>query len=174
MSKKPPSEKEREASRRRTRAWVAANPERKKAADTAYRTANAEKLRLYHKSRYQANKEKMAAASRENYLKNKDAYKERARKSLDKHRAEHYALVRARRVKKRDSVKKYLFKLQNGRCAYCRCKLDFAAMHIDHIMPVKLGGKNERSNYQLTCPSCNHTKCAKHPIAFAQSLGRLL
>jgi 5-methylcytosine-specific restriction endonuclease McrA len=66
-----------------------------------------------------------------------------------------------------------LSQFQRGRCAYCRIKLT-DKFHVDHIMPLKLGGSNERSNLQLTCGSCNHKKNAAHPLDFARSLGRLL
>lgn len=80
---------------------------------------------------------------------------------------------KSRKIRKRHETIKVLMKLQRGRCAVCREKLG-ADLHIDHIMPKKLGGSNARSNLQLTCPPCNLTKHAQHPIDHARSLGRLL
>lgn len=62
---------------------------------------------------------------------------------------------------------------QKWRCVACRksIKLKF---HIDHIMPLALGGKHERLNIQLLCPTCNARKSKKHPIDFMQSIGYLL
>lgn len=66
-----------------------------------------------------------------------------------------------------------IYLLQKGRCAYCRAflGLDF---HVDHIVPVALGGTNDPVNLQLACPNCNVAKGATPPAAFAQSLGLLI
>lgn len=34
-------------------------------------------------------------------------------------------------------------------------------MHIDHVVPKKLGGKNNIKNLNPSCQSCNSTKGAK-------------
>jgi 5-methylcytosine-specific restriction endonuclease McrA len=45
---------------------------------------------------------------------------------------------------------------QNLRCALCGTRLDRAARpHVDHIVPVALGGKSDVSNLQLLCHPCN-------------------
>jgi 5-methylcytosine-specific restriction endonuclease McrA len=41
-------------------------------------------------------------------------------------------------------------------------------------MPLARGGTNHRRNIQILCPSCNLRKGWKHPIDFAQEMGRLL
>lgn len=87
----------------------------------------------------------------------------------DKRRADR----KSRKIAKRRETIKVLMKLQRGRCAICRDKLT-ADLHIDHIMPRKLGGSNARSNLQLTCIPCNLTKSAQHPIDHARTIGRLL
>jgi len=35
---------------------------------------------------------------------------------------------------------------------------------LDHIVPVALGGRDERSNYQWLCRTCNRRKGAKMPM----------
>lgn len=66
-----------------------------------------------------------------------------------------------------------LFKLQKGKCACCGEPLgnDF---HMDHIMPLALGGANEDSNIQLLKQKCNNQKHIKDPIEFMQLRGFLL
>jgi len=66
-----------------------------------------------------------------------------------------------------------IFRLQLGKCAYCRVDLN-QRYHVDHIMPLALGGSNARHNLQLTCELCNSRKGAKDPLVFARKLGLLL
>jgi len=63
---------------------------------------------------------------------------------------------------------------QKGKCAWCRVDLRRVQRHADHILPLALGGSNDRQNIQILCRSCNLSKGAKHPIEFARREGRLL
>lgn len=64
-------------------------------------------------------------------------------------------------------------KLQRGKCAICRVRLN-DDWHMDHIVPLAKGGLHEARNIQLLCAPCNLKKSAKDPIEHMQSLGRLL
>ena len=68
---------------------------------------------------------------------------------------------------------KVLFILQKGKCPCCRKELgdDY---HIDHIIPLALGGDNSKGNFQLLRKQCNQKKYAKHPVDYMQSKGFLL
>lgn len=67
-----------------------------------------------------------------------------------------------------------LFSLQKGKCA-CGCNQNLGDdYHVDHIMPVALGGANEDWNIQLLRKRCNQQKSAKHPIDFMKQKGFLL
>jgi 5-methylcytosine-specific restriction endonuclease McrA len=59
----------------------------------------------------------------------------------------------------------------NGHCAYCGCKLEYKEMQVDHIIPIARGhsdalmkvekmkrGKEDISNYNPSCRSCNFRK----------------
>lgn len=86
-----------------------------------------------------------------------------------------------RRARKRENggvlsrdIADKLYKLQRGRCA-CGCGKNLGDdYHLDHIMPIKLGGANKDCNIQLLRPFCNTQKHAKHPIDYMQSKGFLL
>jgi len=71
------------------------------------------------------------------------------------------------------NIKIKLYELQRGRCACCRQPLG-ADYHLDHIMPLALGGQNVDSNMQLLRAVCNLSKGAKHPVDYMQRKGMLL
>lgn len=50
--------------------------------------------------------------------------------------------------------------IEDGRhvCAYCGSTDE---LQVDHIVPLKHGGTNDRSNLQVLCRSCNNAKGAK-------------
>lgn len=66
-----------------------------------------------------------------------------------------------------------LFKLQRGKCACCGEPLG-ADYHLDHIMPLALGGSNTDDNAQLLRARCNLQKNAMHPVEFMRQRGFLL
>ena len=57
-----------------------------------------------------------------------------------------------------------LFDSQLGCCAnsYCGRSLKDGC-HVDHIMPLALGGNNDLRNLQFLCPNCNIRKSKLHP-----------
>lgn len=72
----------------------------------------------------------------------------------------------------KDIVEKLIF-LQKGKCACCGEAIN-NNYHLDHKMPIALGGANEDWNMQLLTSKCNLKKGKKHPIEYMQSKGYLL
>ena len=130
--------------------WRATNPEKAKEANAKWRASNTE--------RHIAAKAKWAAANPESNRIRKQ--NRRARK-----------IANGGRLSPGLAAK--LFKLQRGKCACCHVSIA-DGNHLDHNIPVALGGPNEDWNMQLLCPPCNLQKHAKHPIDFMQSRGFLL
>jgi 5-methylcytosine-specific restriction endonuclease McrA len=56
-----------------------------------------------------------------------------------------------------------IFESQNFMCPGCDKDLKNEGYHVDHIMPLFLGGSNWPWNLQILCRSCNSSKGAKHP-----------
>jgi len=135
--------------RENAKAWAEANRDRKRANNAAWRADNAELLRQIRANWKTRNKERI-----------------RIYKQTRRARAASSVGVLSIDIAAR------LGKSQRGQCANCRKK--FGEYHIDHIVPLALGGANEDSNVQLLCPPCNWRKNAMHPIDFAQQEGRLL
>lgn len=145
-------------------AWRAANPEKAKTSIAEYREKNKDKIR--------AEKIAWAAANRDRMLKLKSAWN---KANAEKRRLyEHNRRARQSGEKLSPCLGDKLFKLQRGKCA-CGCKQPLGTdYHLDHIMPLALGGSNTDDNIQLLRATCNQQKYAKHPVDFMQSRGFLL
>lgn len=66
-----------------------------------------------------------------------------------------------------------ILKNQRGKCIYCPTRLR-DKYHVDHVVPLSKGGRNDRQNLQLLCEPCNLSKGSKDPIEFSQQRGLLL
>lgn len=153
--------KERRADGRRLayeREWAEAHREDTRRNARAYYWRNRERLiekareknrqsREYRRSWGQTNKEKVLAYSR-----NRRAREYRAAGS---HGPEDVAQQYGR---------------QGGKCYYCGEGVG-EQYHVDHIVPLLLGGSNGPENIVIACPWCNRSKGARHPMEFC---GRLL
>jgi len=145
--------------------------EEHKAYQTAYQAAHAEELDEYRRAYRLANAEKIAAKFQERYA---------------SHRADYIARAedRQRKLSQRGSYTQEeidrLYDSQCGKCAGCGKAIERTrdrkvknGYEVDHIMPVKLSGKNTIDNLQLLCRSCNRKKHAMHPDAWAARIGKL-
>lgn len=57
-----------------------------------------------------------------------------------------------------------MYSEQDGRCAYCGITIyrDIDSdVHVDHIIPLTMGGSNWPSNLTLSCQSCNLSKSSR-------------
>lgn len=134
--------------------WRASNPERHAANSMSWRKSNPEKTSEILRKYRSLNSEALSAARSRRRAANKNAEGTHTAADI-----------------------KAIFEKQNGLCANCETKLFKSGKqkyHVDHIMPLKLGGSNWPSNLQCLCPDCNLRKNAKHPIDWANENGRLL
>lgn len=155
-----------EKARAKTSKWVAANPEKKRATNIAWAIANPDKVSAARAAWRAENPEKCKELAHKWRAANPDAgrinsHNRRARKRANGGRLSH-------------DIAEHLFKLQRGKCA-CGCKQSLGDdYHLDHIMPLALGGPNADDNIQLLRSTCNQKKSTKHPVDFMQSKGYLL
>jgi 5-methylcytosine-specific restriction endonuclease McrA len=167
--------------------WRVANPERKKANDAAWVAANLEKHRQHQREYVARNREHLLEKQREYHHRNREARAERgsawlranpdkARAACARWRAKNVELRRIiernRKAKKRAAdgvlsrgIVQRLLLSQKGLCACCGKPLG-TDYHLDHIMPIALGGANSDWNVQLLLGKCNLQKGAKHPDVF--------
>ena len=147
----------------------------------------------WKRNRYASNREKEVARAMEYNYRNYDKFKENLReyRSTEAWKAtarkwkddnadlcrQYDRTKRARRKlaegshTKEDVAK--ILERQKWKCAECKASLK-KAYHVDHIMPLALGGSNWPRNLQCLCPSCNVRKFATHPIDWARKNGRLV
>lgn len=147
------------------RQWKEANPERYRASIKAY-CVNKRDLLLEKSRQYRV-------TFNEKYKASKKAWKlANPQKVAESHRN--------RRARKRNAEGfhtaadiREILNSQRRKCAVCRISIT-KNYHVDHVIPLALGGSNNRDNLQLLCPSCNLSKNAQHPVKFMQSRGMLL
>lgn len=175
--------------------WDKEHPEQVKLRQTKHRTNNRVELNSNALAKYHADPTKRTLSATKWRLANIERVRANCRRwSLSN--AEHHNRLRAewrennpdagrimvqnRRAKLRNSngklsagLAKRLFALQKGLCPCCGKHLGID-YHLDHIMPVALGGEHVDSNIQLLRASCNFSKSARHPVDYMQSRGFLL
>jgi 5-methylcytosine-specific restriction endonuclease McrA len=132
----------------KTAARIAADPEKKKAWNAKWREENAARKKEYESQYHAANRDKHKIR-----MTNRRAREAGGKLSAD--------------------LEAKLFQLQRGKCACCGEPLgdDY---HLDHVMPLALGGTNTDDNIQLLRDKCNRQKHAKHPVDFMQERGFLI
>lgn len=161
------------------------NPEKKKEYMAKWLEKNREKMRRYLKTYSRkwrlANKQKMKEYGEKWRAKNPGKVKEMHLHWLSRNPNSmrvHNQNRRALRIKNGGCLSRglseRLFSLQKGRCA-CGCAQPLGDdYHLDHILPLILGGTNTDDNMQLLRAKCNLEKHAKHPVDFMQSRGFLI
>lgn len=75
-----------------------------------------------------------------------------------------------------ETVREFLVRLWNDRCAYCREPLQAdPPWHVEHVTPIARGGSGLLSNLAPSCPPCNSRKGTKtaeeygHPTVSRQA-----
>lgn len=154
------------------------HPEKCAESTKAWRLANADKVAKQAKERRMRNSEHIAKVTAAYW----DARPGLRTELSARYRANNPDVVRrmnsARRSKNKSGkltagITARLLVKQKGKCPCCSLPLG-DNYHLDHIMPLALGGSNTDDNVQLLRAICNNQKHAKHPIDFMQSRGFLL
>jgi 5-methylcytosine-specific restriction endonuclease McrA len=187
----------------RTKNWRAANKAHVREHANSYRAENADRFRSQERARYAKDPAKFVEKTRRSYWKKPEEYRAKSNKlyyesyrdpevrKRAQERAREWAIENPERakasrrnakVKRRnldtqgahtaDDIRE-IFKLQRGKCAYCRVAMG-KKYTVDHITALAKGGTNDRRNLQLTCMPCNREKWARDPIFHARTLGLLI
>jgi 5-methylcytosine-specific restriction endonuclease McrA len=154
-----------DCSRLRRGKWRIENEENEIIHRTRYYNRHKQDISVSREAYYARNKERILAYDRARYALNKEA---------------RFAYCRNRRARKRGNGGKHskadivaIVELQRGRCALCKIKLK-GIYHVDHIIPLSLGGANGRKNLQILCSKCNLAKGRFDPLEYNRKRGLLL
>lgn len=55
-------------------------------------------------------------------------------------------------------TKQEIYERDGGKCHLCGKKCDPRKWHLDHLIPLSLGGEHTRKNVAVSCPRCNDSK----------------
>ena len=149
----------------KARAYYALNKQSLAEKNRAYREVNSEKVAEYARSYYEKNHAKIRAQQAEQ--RNTPEHRKYMREWFKTPAGRR--LKALRRASKRGANGTFtsadiedIRKAQGNRCYICGKKLK--KYHIDHFIPLALGGSNDPGNLRLACPHCNQRKSAKHPF----------
>lgn len=154
----------RQLARARSRKWRNANPDKQRAATAAWKAANSERVAMTSRIWRETNPERASARFHIWYARDPEAAKASSRERSRRWRAAHPEAVRAlRRTRKfteRDC--EYIDILSADPCAYCGAVTE----HIDHIVPVAVGGDDSWTNLTGACALCNERKTSLPLLRF--------
>lgn len=151
-----------------------------RAAGAENRKQNIEKRHDYEAAYYKKNKEQQLRKTTAWYKNSPDGRRKHYLTFKEKHPERIVARNRNQRARKQHAEGKHtpqdvtaLLISQRKKCIICECPIS-KAYHVDHIIALANGGRNDKSNIQLLCPTCNMRKGASDPIEFMQKNGKLL
>ena len=168
-----------EENKARCRAYQAAHREEQAAYRAAHHEERATKTKAWWKAHpdyaaahYVAHHEEKAAYGAAYYAAHREETNIRGRTYYAAHPELFIAYSRNRRARESgadgthdaEDVKAQ-YDRQKGKCFYCHKKVG-DKYHVDHVVPLTLGGSNGPENLVVSCPKCNKTKGAKHPMDF--------
>lgn len=145
------------------------------------RESNPEKVREINRASRRRHRDEANQRTADWKRKNPDRVKAHHRANYERHPETHAKAALNRKLRMRaagddfDRVRDlYELSVRHGTlCGYCeRALLGKGDRHLDHVIPVKLGGPNTLENTVLACAKCNHEKSDRDPVEWLQATGR--
>lgn len=157
-----------EAYAERDRERYRKNPEKEKARWADYRARNHEKVLNATRDWRARNPDKIKAYSKRYYKDHAHALRAKSRKYYQEHYQEIIAKAKnynaQRRLMEKNQGDGYTasdvrlqYRSQHGKCWHCGKQVG-KKFHVDHLIPLKKGGKHDASNIVISCAFCNLSK----------------
>jgi len=146
---------------KKTREYNEKFPDKKREMNKRYYDNNKEALLGKAKEYYGSNKETLLEKSKEYYSKNKEKIKVRVaeyRKTPKGKVVKINSSNKRREKEKQGSINSddLIFLRENiNSCEICGCELNDSNVHLDHIIPLSIGGAHRINNVRYICSSCN-------------------
>ena len=81
--------------------------------------------------------------------------------------------ARRRKALSKD-MRREVYEMYGGHCAYCGKESDIKDMQVDHVQSVYLGGEDEITNYRPACRQCNFYKSTLSVEGLREQLGLII
>lgn len=145
-----------------SRAWRSANVARANEINRAYREANADALRAYRI----ANREREREAKRAYYLANRQRILARNQAWRSDNPEKAAEIVARRRARRRGVIvevvdRAAIIARDRSTCHLCGLLVPADDIHLDHVVPLALGGEHTAANLKVTHSLCNLRKGAR-------------
>ena len=149
-----------EQAKERARRYREENPEKVKEQKRKERENNLDRYQEYLRQYYQENQETIKERSRKHYEENTERHQECARQWRKENIGKKRSYEAKRRALEKSTSTTDPWELQQIALFYKDCP---KGRHVDHILPLALGGCHELSNLQHLKNRLNESKGAKHP-----------
>ena len=142
-----------------------ANADKEKARHKAYREANKDKIKAQGKAYREANKDKIRSQRKSHWQKYKDKNLARLKIYRESHREIRCALENKRKAAKKEAMLpstdlEVIKKLYEKRAKMS--KKDNTLYHVDHIIPLSIGGAHHQDNMRVITAKQNMEKKNKY------------
>lgn len=126
-------------------------------------------MKLYLIKYRQSRLEELRAADRRRNAANREGNRERSRRWRAENPERKLANVRARQIRKAGNAigesftRREIFDRDRGQCHLCGKTCDPSRYHVDHLVPLSMGGEHSRRNVAVAHPECNLRRGASGP-----------
>lgn len=159
----------------KSRQWHAQNKEKASAKSKRFRQKNKESIRQKHAEWVIANKKHVREYFAKRRIEKRDQINAGLRDWAKRNPEKVKAWGRSARSRRAGAAGTHtaadiaeILASQKNQCA--ACDLFLVKFEVDHVIPLALGGGNDKTNLQILCMPCNRSKGAKHPALWS---GRL-